>query len=231
MENSIVVYRYEIKYKLPLLYVAKICGDLEKILLTDNNSSGGKYVIRSLYFDSFDDEDYYSKLSGIENRKKIRARIYDYKKDICKLELKQKFGNKQIKESIIIDENMLSNLLKKKYSVLLPLCENNKSASKIYDIMSHKQYHPVIMIDYERKAYTYDFCNVRITLDSNIRAGISQFDMFNKNAFMTPVSMGETVLEVKYDGKLPGFISAVLSKYNLTEVSYSKYQISRSKFI
>ena len=34
-------------------------------------------MVRSLYFDSLEDSDYYDKLDGVMNRKKIRLRIYE----------------------------------------------------------------------------------------------------------------------------------------------------------
>ena len=68
-------FRHEIKYIISyseFLYLRKKLDDLLEI---DRNQLG--YMIRSMYFDSINDDDYYEKLSGEVNRKKIRLRIYD----------------------------------------------------------------------------------------------------------------------------------------------------------
>ena len=81
-------FRHEIKYIISyseFLYLRKKLDDLLEI---DRNQLG--YMIRSMYFDSINDDDYYEKLSGEVNRKKIRLRIYDKEGGLVKLEIKQK---------------------------------------------------------------------------------------------------------------------------------------------
>ena len=62
----------------------------DDLLEIDRNQLG--YMIRSMYFDSINDDDYYEKLSGEVNRKKIRLRIYDKEGELVKLEIKQKYA-------------------------------------------------------------------------------------------------------------------------------------------
>ena len=63
-------------------------------------------LIRSLYFDSLDDDDYYSKLNGEYVRKKIRLRTYDVSSNKVKLEIKQKIDIHQLKESLVISKKV-----------------------------------------------------------------------------------------------------------------------------
>ncbi len=88
-------FRHEIKYIISyseFLYLRKKLDDLLEI---DRNQLG--YMIRSMYFDSINDDDYYEKLSGEVNRKKIRLRIYDKEGGLVKLEIKQKYDIHQLK--------------------------------------------------------------------------------------------------------------------------------------
>lgn len=45
--------------------------------MEDKHNGAGGYRIRSLYFDTLDDNDYRDKLDGMELRRKIRLRNYD----------------------------------------------------------------------------------------------------------------------------------------------------------
>ena len=49
---------------------------LSRLLHGDLNNGVNGYRVRSLYFDTVYDSDYFEKLNGIENRRKIRLRIY-----------------------------------------------------------------------------------------------------------------------------------------------------------
>ena len=55
----------------------EIRNKLDKVLTLDR---GDAYVVRSIYFDSPDDKDYYDKQGGEIVRKKLRLRIYDIDK-------------------------------------------------------------------------------------------------------------------------------------------------------
>ena len=68
-------FRHEYKFVIPYEEMLALREKLNKLLDIDRNYDG--YMIRSLYFDSINDSDYYDKLNGEMNRKKIRLRIYD----------------------------------------------------------------------------------------------------------------------------------------------------------
>ena len=59
----------------------------------------GKYMIRSMYFDSADDECYRACKSGEDDRKKYRIRIYNYSSERISLECKRKERGKTLKKS------------------------------------------------------------------------------------------------------------------------------------
>ena len=71
------VSRTEEKYVLSLAQSASLRGKLSRILKHDTESVAEKYPVRSLYFDSINNKDYYEKMAGNEVRKKIRIRSYD----------------------------------------------------------------------------------------------------------------------------------------------------------
>ena len=134
-------FRHEIKYIISyseFLYLRKKLDDLLEI---DRNQLG--YMIRSMYFDSINDDDYYEKLSGEVNRKKIRLRIYDKEGGLVKLEIKQKYDIHQLKESLVINKQEAQKLIDGEYSFLLDY--NNDIANKIYTIMTEGYYRPKVI--------------------------------------------------------------------------------------
>ena len=65
--------------------------------------------IRSLYFDSHDNECLYAKQSGDMFRQKYRIRIYDTKSETVKFEIKNKRNNQIFKETAAITKKRSSN--------------------------------------------------------------------------------------------------------------------------
>ena len=65
-----IVNRRELKYAISEFDYYRIENILKTILTPDKNNGFSGYLIRSLYFDSINNCDYYSKLSGDEVRKK-----------------------------------------------------------------------------------------------------------------------------------------------------------------
>ncbi|CEI73336.1 MULTISPECIES: polyphosphate polymerase domain-containing protein [Romboutsia] len=221
-----IVNRRELKYPISEVDYYKVDNLFKDVLKEDKNNNCFGYKIRSLYFDSIDNCDYYSKINGEEVRKKIRLRIYDTKTEKVKLEIKRKMNINQRKETVTISREDAIRLINKDYSVLLKY--NNETAKSAYNIMTIGQYRPVVLVDYNRKAYIHEENNIRVTLDSDIRSNEFDFDMFNDDIIMNPiVNYYNALLEVKFDGELFCWISQALSNLYTTNQSLSKYCSSR----
>lgn len=230
MNEVLSVYRSENKYYITTETALNIRKKLDLILNRDDFSKENSYIVRSLYFDSFNNIDFNTKLAGTEIRKKIRIRVYDSASEKCKLEVKEKNGDAQHKISIWITKQDAIDLTLGKYNVLMKYFEKNKEAIKIYTTMILGCYKPVVMVEYDRIAYTHPLYNTRITLDMNVRSSESNFNLFDQNILYTPIMENSIILEVKYNGKLIELISDVLKNYHLTKISVSKYCFSRKIF-
>ena len=227
VSRELVSLRKEIKYIVPLNKALALKSGLDNFLPRDDYCLDGAYSVRSLYFDSINNLDYSEKLAGIDIRKKIRARIYNGDSSLCKLEIKQKNDIWQQKHSFIIAENDVRELSSGNYSVLKSYFHDVETSVKAYSIMLQGRYKPVVQIEYDRIAYKYPMYDTRITLDMNVRASESNMDIFASAVNYIPVMCENVVLEIKYSGKLMGFISDMLGKFNLTQSSYSKYCMGR----
>lgn len=196
-------------------------NDLQQILKLDGHMRQGYYTVRSLYFDSINNIDLYEKISGEEKRKKIRLRIYDTAQDEAKFEIKEKNGGYQQKSSLSIAKEDAMQCIAGRYDVLF---RYGTEAKRLYAMLRLGAYRPAAMIEYERKAYMYSDFNIRVTFDKNIKSCESVFDLWDERVPFLPV-LGEefVVLEVKFDTYLLESVKRILAKYNLVNISFSKY--------
>lgn len=221
----ITVSRRELKYMMSYTDSLKLQSELKQIIEIDEHADRGFYNVKSLYFDSVNHIDFFEKIIGEERRKKIRLRIYDSNQDTAKFEMKEKSGGYQKKTSIPILREDAVKCIMGHYDVL---GKYGEEAKRLYCILELGAYRPVVMIEYERKAYVYSDFNTRITFDRNIRACGTVYDLWEKEMPFFPV-LGEenAVLEIKFNGYLPEFIKPILAKYYLTNISFSKYGNAR----
>ncbi len=221
------VKRYELKYYINDLDSVVLAKRLSEILKRDAFAKKKRgYFIRSLYFDSFDDEALFDKQSGDLKRAKYRMRIYDFNSKEVKFEIKHKINNQIYKESAIISRESAYRVIDGDYFELLKY--NNKILNKIYIKFTTSLYRPKVIIDYIRDAYIFDFFNLRITLDRDVRSNNEDFDLFSKDLHTVPVILeGKQILEVKYENLLPSFVKEALSGFALERQAISKYTLGR----
>lgn len=224
--------RQEKKYVLDIIRTKQLESLLTTTLHLDSHNRKGEfgskgYMVRSLYFDTIDDTDYREKIEGIGERKKIRIRIYDSNAQYTKLELKEKQGDFQRKRSLLISRGETEELIQGKYECLLD--REEEFAHEMYGKMKEKVYLPKCIVEYERMAWFVPENDIRITLDSDIRATESNFNLFSNKLLLYPVSdITMTTLEVKFNHFMLSYVRDLLSLHEETQVSASKYCMARS---
>ena len=228
MEKQVNLHRHEIKYFIHRAQAAELRLLLRSNMVVDSNADDtGAYWIRSLYFDTLDNKDYYEKMIGYPIRKKIRLRIYSVSSTNVKLEIKNKNNNYILKETVNISRQDANKLIHGDCNSLLRY--NEKAANKVFAFMHRELYRPTVITDYEREAYIYPFQNIRVTLDKNLRAAFGTYDLFREEISMMPVFNKDVfVLEVKYDQMIPAFLQKVLSDFALQKSQISKYCLGRN---
>jgi hypothetical protein len=227
MEVIADIRRREIKFSIPQVVAFQLQQRLRLVLPPDKNNRGSEgYIVRSLYFDSFDDKDFHNKIAGVEAHKKIRLRNYPPGSTSAKLELKVKTGVWQRKRSITLNRQDAEAIISGDFSPLLrtgqPLGE------QLYYAMTGDIYRPKCVVQYRRVAFMLPTNDIRITLDSRIEASEANWDLFSDKIPFYPVSRSDVViLEVKYDHFLLDFVKEMLSMVDKSPVSYSKYIMGR----
>jgi len=221
------VLRQEKKYLITLEQYYHLSRQFSKILKEDQHSSGDGYVVRSLYFDQLDDNDFEEKIEGLEVRKKIRLRNYGANSQSAKLEMKQKQGALQRKRSLTLDKGQSERLIKGDYSVLLE--SKSEFAGECFGLMHMQCYRPKAVVSYQRKGFTADENDIRITFDHHIVGTESNFDIFSKDLVENPVfDPFLVVMEVKFNGFLLSYIKDIINEVDVSELAVSKYCLGRA---
>lgn len=226
MSKVLRVLRTEKKHNLTKLEVSGLKSRLSAILSGDPVNGYKPYLVRSLYFDTIYNDDFFEKMAGVERRQKIRLRVYDPNAATAKLEIKEKQGATQLKRSLVLTREEAIRLQNCDYEVLKD--KEDELAQELYILMTTKLYRPVCIVEYERVAFANPTNDIRITFDSDIRSNEGNFSIFDLNLQCYPVfSNRNTVLEVKYNGFLLSYIKDVIGSLDCTETAVSKYCLAR----
>ena len=95
-------YRVEDKYIVYEDQIAYFRERLKDLMVRDEHSRNGSYLIRSIYFDDKQDSALYEIESGIDDRTKIRIRNYNCDDSFIRLEEKSKKSGFTHKKSVMI---------------------------------------------------------------------------------------------------------------------------------
>lgn len=222
-------YRQEIKRLLSpaqrLLLEQRICAVMPRDF---HSGEDGSYSIRSIYFDTATDRAYTEKEAGISEREKIRIRFYNYQDDLIKLERKEKRGNRIHKESMTISKETADAMMHCNYSSLPDY--RNPLSDHIYGAAYSEGLHPVVVIDYIRKAYVFPVNHVRITFDFALEAAKPTIPIWTPEGGYD-VLAEDTILEIKYDQYLPCHIGRLINSVSAPQMALSKYVLCRNNLL
>jgi SPX domain protein involved in polyphosphate accumulation len=222
-------YRNEIKFIISKTMAEVLKQRLSLIMSVDNNSynSDNSYLIRSLYFDNENSDAYYEKMDGVEYRKKYRIRIYNFDDKFIRLECKYKHNNMTSKDQILIDKELCSKIINGKIDEI-DLTKDNLLRQFALDYRLNRL-NPSIIVDYNRVAFTYHVSDVRITFDSQIKSGMYNYNLFDKNATTySAIDDNQMVLEVKFNEILPESIALILQTVPTFRQAFSKFAACRN---
>lgn len=219
--------RKEMKFGITYMDYMRLRNKLCHVMRSDPHAgANGRYLIRSCYFDNFDNKVMNEKKEGFLNRDKYRVRIYGKSSATVNLERKSKRNNLTFKTKC----RMTANEFERMRIGDIDWMENDDRGlvRDLFLEMKYKGLKPTTVVDYEREAYIYLYGNVRITFDSKVKSSLRNTDMFNVTLPMVDVlEPNEVILEVKYDEYLPDIIKMMLQGVNVKQEAYSKYQLSR----
>lgn len=225
--------RYEFKYILNKNLKFLIESDISNFMKLDKFAIKNKgYFVRSLYFDDENSSEYYNKIDGIMNRRKFRLRTYSKNFDQnvpIYIEVKGRNNQRTFKErkkirleEVSIYENSLAEKLKEK--------KNDRISMEFLFQIIRRRIKPKVVTDYWRSPYISDYDrNFRLTFDSfnTITKTNSLFN--NNNNFKRHSLPGYSILEIKFNRRIPKWFHRIIQNYNLRRVSISKFCLGMEK--
>ena len=165
------------------------------------------------------------KLDGVDRREKFRLRYYGDDPAWLKLEKKFKVNGLCGKRSARLSREEGERLLAGELDFLLE--REEPLLAELYHKLRGSLLAPRTAVCYDREAFLYAPGNVRITLDRDVRTGLSPLDFLRPERFSLKPLSGLTVLEVKYDAFLPDLVRMAVQIPNRRAAACSKYALCR----
>ena len=217
--------RHEWKHEISFMDLLVLRQRLSAVAKRDAHAVNGKYFIRSLYFDNPEDKALREKLDGISRREKFRIRYYNNDTSVINLEKKSKIGGLGNKQSANLTAEEAQWIADGKLDWMLH--SNRPLVQELYVKMTTEGLRPKTIVDYIREPFIYGPGNVRVTLDYDIRTGLSCIDFLNPDCPTIPAGDDKIILEVKWDEFLPEIIRDAVQLENRRVGAFSKYAACR----
>lgn len=215
-------YRNELKHLITPGDRAAICAVMKAVARLDPHAEAkGYYTIRSLYFDSISDRALREKLDGVNEREKFRIRYYDDDTSIIRLEKKVKRDSLGYKVSCSLTADEARRIVSG--DTLWMAADRRALIIELYAKMKFQGLRPKTIVDYERIPFVYGPGNVRVTVDYNIRTGLSCTDFLRPDCVTIPAPGNDIILEVKWDDYLPAVIRHAVQLKGRRQTAFSKY--------
>ena len=237
---SEIHYRHEIKHEITRSDLIAIRQGLRAVAKADPHAEGGRYHIRSLYFDNLYDKALREKIDGVDMREKFRIRFYNLDPSLIHLEKKSKRNGLGTKYSCTLSAEEAGRIAKGDISWMLEAAEREPKRpllAELYLKMRYQGLRAQTIVDYPREPYIYGPGNVRVTFDYDIRTGLRSTDFLDPDCPTVPAVRPRTaaemsggtgiILEVKWDAYLPDIIRDIVQIHGRREGAFSKYASCR----
>ena len=218
-------YRHELKHEISYGDMLVLRQRLSAVAKSDPHAKDGKYLIRSLYFDNAADKALKEKQDGVNVREKFRIRYYNDDLTFIRLEKKSKMNSLGNKQSAPLTKEQAQMIVDGDYGWMAKSKE--PLILEFYTKIKSEGLRPKTIVDYTREPFVFGPGNVRVTLDYDIRTGLSSTDFLNPNCVTMPAGENSIILEVKWDEYLPDIIRDAVQIRGCRTGAFSKYATCR----
>jgi 8-oxo-dGTP pyrophosphatase MutT (NUDIX family) len=203
--------RYEFKYWLPVERIASIRDFIAPYAHAD--LYGPTYRIRNIYLDNDRLDLFSDHMLHKGSHYKLRARTYNGSDEVF-LEVKHKARGVCSKSRSVVPAG--------KYEEVLRVAATQDHIPFL-KLAKERNGHPVVMIDYDREAYSLGESNGRITIDTDIRYAAHDNYAFDGSPLHRVIPKTAAILELKFSGTFPELMGRVVKAFDLERSSISKY--------
>ena len=223
-----VDFRHEWKHEITASDRIAIRQRLGAITKPDPHAVGGRYFVRSLYFDNLSDKALREKLDGVNRREKFRIRYYNGDTGLIHLEKKCKWNGLGSKSTASLSAAEAQAIVDGRLDWMTD--SGRPLVQELYLKMRTLGLRPRTIVDYTREPFLYAPGNVRVTLDYDIRTGLEGTDFLNPGCVTVAVRDAPILLEVKWDAFLPDIIRTAVQLEGRRTAAFSKYAACRVPF-
>jgi SPX domain protein involved in polyphosphate accumulation len=185
-----------------------------------------RYLVRSLYFENEVFQNFYEKIDGVKNRTKYRLRTYSPKFDEATvyLEMKNRNNNRVLKIRHEIERDHLQALFSSS-DKFLETYQQDLVQWFWCDLVKYKL-KPTVLIEYIRAPFVSNHDGkFRITFDSDLKAKQSSvlWDKGYSDRGWRNLNPEQTIMEVKFNRRVPVWFHRMIQAYDLQRLSVSKF--------
>lgn len=217
--------RFEVKYLVRATHLPAILAELELYTRRDPHMQDPQgYRVHSVYWDSPGFTLFWEKAEGLEVRRKLRFRSYD-DSPVVFAEIKQRVDRTLQKRRVRLPREDAERILRGSGSLSLSDDQlANPVAQEVEAFARQYLLQPVVAITYRRYALIgSETSDLRITFDRRVQYSTSELTM-------SPLVRGKdlldprvAIMEVKYNGRVPRWLSKLVSREGLQLRRLSKY--------
>ena len=218
-------FRHEVKHEISNHDMLILRQRLRAVMKPDTHAVNGQYKIRSLYFDNLDDKALREKLDGVLTREKYRIRLYNNDPSTIRLERKFKHDGLGYKTSAKLTPEQAKAIADG--NVEWMPSSTNEVILGFYTRIRNEGLKAKVIVDYIREPFVFAPGNTRVTLDYDIRTGLSSTDFLNPDCVTIPIYGSPCIFEVKWDNYLPDVVRDAVQLDGRRSGAFSKYAASR----
>ncbi|HEX9640223.1 MAG TPA: polyphosphate polymerase domain-containing protein [Candidatus Krumholzibacteria bacterium] len=218
--------RFEFKYVVPHDVMRAFIGELEGYTVADRHSNGvGGYPVYSLYWDSPVLDFFWEKIDGQKYRRKLRLRRYT-DGEYAFVEIKQRTNRTVQKRRTRLPTEQVRALFRDG-AIDLELENEVKDPALTEALFLCRQFdlRPQTAVAYQRRAFFGAHeSDLRITFDTRLQYDPRALDIGE------PFEVGKTlvdprlaIMEIKFNHRVPLWLTKLVSRHGLRIERYSKY--------
>lgn len=232
--DRMLACRYELKYLVTDVQAAGIASYIGPFLEPDKYSKlqrAGQYPIVSLYLDSPELRLCKETLTGVKNRFKLRIRSYTDEPEYPRFfEIKRRINTVIVKSRARVMDRDVPTLLRGRS--LPPQGYTTDEAAlrqfQLYVVTINAG--PMVLIRYMRQAWESTSENrVRVTFDRDLCYKVTDEPYVRLGGSgwqQSDVTRGIAILEIKFTGSYPFWLTRLVRDFNLEVLAVSKYATS-----
>ncbi len=232
--DGMLACRYEMKYLVTEIEAAAITSYVRPFLEYDKYSKlqrDGMYPIVSLYLDSPELQLCRESLFGVKNRFKLRIRSYTDEPEYPRFfEIKRRINRVIMKSRARVMDRDVHTLLKGRVLPPQGYTTDEAALSQFQLYVASVHAGPMILIKYLRQAFESTSENrVRVTFDRKLAYKVTDqpcVRMGGAGWLHNDLTEGYAIIEIKFTGVYPEWLSRMVRTFNLEARSISKFATS-----